>query len=227
MLGCLLLAAGLQAGEPGIARASLQANGAPQAVPATLIWPLSTASEVGGLTTEVLGKPLATEGGLHFDGKGDAVVVPTLPVAGASAFTIEVLFRADRGGPAAQRFVHLQDGDGRRSLIELRLDDRGNWWLDSFLSAGPRDRGLALIDPKRIHPADTWHWVALRYDGKTLSHHVNGVQELAGDHAFPGFGPGRLSLGARLTRVHWFQGTLRELRFTPAALPQEKLQRLP
>jgi hypothetical protein len=60
-----------------------------------------------------------------------------------------------------------------------------------------------------------------------MTHFVNGEKELeATDVKFGPLGPGKISLGVRQNRLYWFKGAIREVRFTPAALPPEKLQRV-
>ncbi len=128
-------------------------------------------------------------------------------------------------GEFEQRFLHLGLPNGDRALIELRLTLGKNWYLDTFLESG--DQKLALIDPAQQHPAGAWYWVALRYDGKLMSHYVNGVLEKAGDLAISPLPPGETSLGVRQTLVSWFHGAIREVRFQDAPLPPEAMQRTP
>jgi hypothetical protein len=207
-----------------LAAASTLLGGAP-AEPKPVIWTLHDASQIGGYSTELTGRPAARGGGLVFDGARDGVFVPAIPLVGAKQFTIEVLFSPAEGGGAAQRFVHVEDNAGRRALIELRLDSQGEWWLDTFMSAGGATRGLVLIDPARRHPVNRWYWAALRYDGATLAHFVDGVKECEGTGVFAPFEQGRVSLGVRQNKVSWFKGAIREVRFSLIALAPEKLQR--
>lgn len=72
---------------------------------------------------------------MHFDGTNDGLLVEVNPLADSPAFTIEVLFRPDEGGPEAQRIFHLQDTKTWRVMLETRLDGKGGWWLDTFLGA--------------------------------------------------------------------------------------------
>ena len=190
----------------------------------TVVWRLDDVSKVGGNVTELIGAPHVMDGAAMFDGAKDGVLVPVNPLAGAKAFTIEILFSPAEGGLPEQRFFHLEDTAASRVMIETRLDGKGGWWLDTFLSF--QGKGLPLIDPKRVHPTGQWHWVALRYDGKTMSHYINGEKELEGEVAFGPMVAGKLSLGVRQNKVYWFKGSIREARFTPEALTPEKLQRV-
>jgi hypothetical protein len=207
LLGCLLLAANLRADET---------------------WRLDRPDEVGGKKTTILGAPsVSVEHGMKaivFDGAKDAVVVPVNPLAGSEKFTLEVLLKPATDGPEAQRFIHLQDDAEWRVMVEIRVNGKGGWWLDTYL--GRRTEGLPLIDPKLVHPTDQWTWVALRYDGHTMTSFINGTKELEGVVQFGPMGAGQISLGARLNKVFWFKGAIRELRFHQEALPEEKLARM-
>jgi hypothetical protein len=194
------------------------------------IWVLDNLSRIGGHPVSVEGAPqVAPAAGaapaIAFDGVDDGLFVPAIPIAGAKAFTVEVLFSPADGGPPAQRFVHWQDAKDWRGLLEIRVEGR-RWWLDTFLFTG-EGRGVTLIDPKRTHEIGRWYWVALRYDGRAMAHFVNGEMEMETAAAFRPFGPGRISLGMRQNRVFWFKGAIRELRFHETALPADKLQRVP
>jgi hypothetical protein len=182
---------------------------------------------VGGHATEILGAPHATAAAagpaLRFNGASDGLLLPVNPLQGAAAFTIEVLFFPEEGGLAAQRFFHLQDTKTWRVMLETRLDGQGHWWLDTFL--GATGVSQPLIDPALKHPTNRWHWVALRFDGKRMTSFVNGVQELERDATFGPMVEGRLSLGVRQNKVHWFKGAIREVRWHTRALPAAELQR--
>jgi len=209
-----------RAGEPG-------ASAQPPA-PAPLVWVLTSPDWVGGVKSEVSGAPrllTAAEGGpgLYFDGGHDGLWLPLNPLAGRAQFTIEILVRPEAGGPGEQRFFHVEDGQGNRALLELRMLDPGAWCLDTFLRAGEAKR--TLIDRNRRHAAGRWTWVALVFDGHVMSHYVDGVRELAGEVAFGPMGEGRTSLGVRQDRRAWFRGAIREIRIHPVAVSPEKLLR--
>lgn len=194
------------------------------------VWRLDQIAQLGGQRVEVLGAPRVAEedGGsaVHFNGASDGLFVPVNPLAGAAAFTIEACFKPAADGPEAQRFLHLQDEPGSRALLEIRLSD-GTWALDSFLYSVESKGRRVLLDPAKRHAADRWTWVAMVYDGKTLSSYVNGVKELEGEVNFPPTVAGRVSLGVRQNRVYWFKGGLREVRWHRTSLPADQLQRLP
>ena len=192
---------------------------------AAVAWKMDDVGSVGGHVAEVIGAPRVVDGALVFDGEKDGIFLPVNPLAGLREFTVEVLFRPSEDGPPEQRFWHAQDTAGSRALLETRLNGMGSWWLDTFLMKVGTE-GRPLIDPKQLHPTNAWHWVALRYDGKTMAHFVNGVKEREGEVEFGPMGTGKISLGVRQNRVHWFKGAIREVRITPAALADEKLQRV-
>jgi len=209
---------------------ALAASALRGAGPAAVVWKLDQTASVGGQAAEVLGAPQVVEidgiKTVRFDGTADGLFLPVNPLGGLREFTIEVLFRPEAGGGAEQRFLHVQDEPGSRALMEIRLTPEGRWALDTFLYSTRNEEKLTLLDRTKLHPAGRWHWVALRYDGKTMTSHINGAKELEGPVAIPAMqAPGRISLGVRQNKVYWFKGGIAEVRFHPSALPAEKLQR--
>lgn len=204
--------------------AAAVAGGAAVRAAEPVVWRLEALDRIGGAVTQVWGAPKAEQRGVVFNGVDDGLLVEANPLAGWKAFTVEILFCPAEGGGEAQRFFHAEDAGGMRALVEIRVNGRGGWWLDTFLRTERDQR--TLIDPARVHPTGRWHWVALRYDGAEMAHFVNGQPELAGPVAFGPMSGGRLSLGVRQNRVYWFKGAIREVRFTPEALPAERLQRV-
>jgi hypothetical protein len=195
---------------------------------APTIWHLENAQKVGTLEPLVLGAPQPIDEtgigrALHFNGTSDGLILPAIPITGWTQFTIEVLFKPESGGKPEQRFMHVEDTKGDRAMMETRLTEHNHWYLDTFLLTGPSS--LALIDKTKLHPADHWSWVALRYDGKVMTSFVDGVKELEGPVAFAPMVDGKMSLGVRQNRLYWFKGAIREVRFTPVALPDGSLQR--
>lgn len=192
------------------------------------VWKLDRTDKIGGHSVNLLGNPRlvsdASGSALMFDGEHDGLILPVGAIAGLSQFTIEILMRPAAGGAEEQRFFHTQDSVGNRSLLEIRLLPEGRWTLDTFLLSGKNS--LPLLDRTLLHPADQWHWVALRYDGRRMTSFVNGTQELTGEVEFPPMqSAGQTSIGVRLNQVYWFKGAIREIRLHPTALAVDKLAR--
>ena len=194
-------------------------------------WTIDNLTSIGGHPVTVLVAPrvVETEVGraLEFNGTSDGIFVDANPLEGLGAFTLEVLFSPAADGPPEQRFVHIEDTreGGNRALIETRILPGGVWSLDTFLKQGEASR--ALLDREKTHPANAWYVASLVYDGRVMTHFVNGARELSGDVAFGALGAGRTSLGVRQNKVYWFKGRIRTLRITPRALLANELLRVP
>ena len=203
----------------------------PQQAPhsaASSTWNVDNTVSIAGHKTTVLGSPtvIATGKGsaVQFDGQKDGLIVQALPLAGAHKFTLEIFFRPDAKGQKEQRFLHLQqNATENRILIETRLTDDNQWYLDTYIQT-PKG-ALALFNPQNTHPVGKWYNAALVYDGRQMRHYVNGVKEMSGALAFSSLGRGRTSIGVRMNRLFWFKGAVRHVRFTPRVLnPEDFLQ---
>jgi hypothetical protein len=196
---------------------------------APVVWKLQDPAKVGGLVTELVGAPKVVEENgvkaLVFDGKSDGIFIPINPVAGWSQFTIEVLIKPDGSGEEEQRFMHIQDKEEHRIMIETRVYKDRRWALDTFLFAS-KQNSKPLLDKTLLHPTDQWHWVALVYDGKKMANFINGVKELEGEIVVPPMKDGRMSIGVRQNLLYWYKGAIREVRFHPVALAPAALQRV-
>jgi hypothetical protein len=193
-------------------------------------WSLDNLKSIAGHEVSVVGHPtlIDTDAGkaLRLDGAHDGIFLPAIPTAGSVSFTIEVLFRPMEGGETEQRFFHLQDTADKRSLLEIRVDHKGGWWLDAFLKTKPDpDKGLPLIDPTKVHPTNRWYWVAMRYDEKRFACFVNGVKQVEADGDFTAIGEGKVSIGVRQNLLYWFKGDIREIRWHREAIADSALQR--
>src|SRR5689334_15995327 len=108
--------------------------GCPAGVP-QVVWNLDRL-EQAHLEPEILGAPQVVEKdgrrAMCFDGKADGIFLPLNPIAERDKFTIEVLLRPDGDGPPEQRFLHIQDDQEHRVLLETRVGG-GTWSLDTFL----------------------------------------------------------------------------------------------
>ena len=224
----------LAAGAAGLALPGCATVG-PQATDGQKLWIFDRLMDIGGA-------PTAAEGGLvlvdspwgpavKFDGVDDGLFIEEHPLAGASTWTIEALIRPD-GGPFEQRFMHLaetetpRDGQapvGTRIMFEIRVVENA-WYLDAF-TKGPT-YNHTLIFPEKRFPLGRWFHVAQTYDGTTYRSFVDGVLQGAAPLAFTPQGPGRSSVGVRMNRVSWFNGAVREARFTPRGLTPDQFTRL-
>jgi hypothetical protein len=199
------------------------------------LWRFDRIDKIGGLPTEVLGHPSVINSpygkAVEFHGDGDAIIVPEHPLAGATAFTWEVIFRPDADGPEAQRFFHIAETDAatgkdddNRMLFEIRIVDK-QWCLDSF--AGNRGANLTLLNCKALHPLDQWFRVTAVWDGKVMKNYVGDELQGEGPLVMDPEGPGRASIGMRLNRVYPFKGAVLMSRTVPRALPPSEFLKMP
>ncbi|HYC98726.1 LamG domain-containing protein [Brevundimonas sp.] len=198
------------------------------------VWSFDRLDRIGGFPASVEGAPAIIEGprgrALQFNGSTDAVFIAGHPLAGASAFTFEALFRPD-GGAEEQRWFHLQEdpalpdapSGGTRMLFEIRVYGR-QWTLDAFVK-GP-GYNHTLLFPDKLHPVGRWHHVAQTCDGRMYRSYVDGVLQGEAEIAFAPQGPGRSSVGCRLNRVDYFNGAVAEARFSRTALPPSRFSLL-
>ncbi len=206
-----------------------------QAAPQEKIWRFDRTDMIGGHKTEILGHPRVIESpygkAVEFGGNGDAILVPEHPLAGATAYTWEVIFRPDGDGAQAQRFFHLASQDpvtgadtDSRMLFEIRIVD-GQWCLDSF--AGNKGQQLTLLNCKALHPLDKWYRVTAVWDGKVMRNYVGDELQGEGPLVMEPEGPGRASIGMRLNKVFPFKGAVFEARMVPRALKPEEFLKMP
>lgn len=174
---------------------------------------------IEGSPMPVAGPASAGGSALQFDGVDDALFIGRHPLAGASTFAFEAVFRPD-GGAFEQRWLHLQSDEalvpgqtpvGTRFLFEIRVYG-DQWALDAFVK-GPTYNQTLLFTDKR-HPVGRWYHVAQTYDGTTYRAFVDGVLQGEAAVAFTPQGPGRASVGTRINRVNYFNGAIAEARFT-------------
>ena len=198
------------------------------------VWSFGDLTKVGGVAAKAEGAPkiVPTPAGpaIAFDGVKDALFVDTHPLAGATTWTIDAIFRPD-GGAFEQRWLHLAEVDpkteaetGTRFLFEIRVkDDR--WYLDAF-TVGDGYK-MTLIDPSKTFALGRWYHVAMTYDGKMFRSYVDGVEQGAAAIDFKPQGQGHSSVGVRINRVNYFHGAVQNVRFTPKALPLEEISKVP
>jgi len=195
--------------------------------PRAVTWRIDNLKRIGGHRATVIGAPrvVRAPGGkaVLFDGARDGLLLEVNPVAGAAAFTVEAVIRPDAGGPAEQRWLHIQEAAAdNRVMLETRVRE-GFWFLDTFVRNGAGDdKRLTLFDEPFKHALGRWYHVALVYDGAVVRNYVDGREELSGPLKVAPLAEGRTSIGVRQNRVHWFKGAISRARFTPRALaPRE------
>lgn len=172
---------------------------------------------------------------LAFDGDGDRLLVDANPFAlvglstdtrlqqpmSGDAFTIEVVFNPNNAKEESRepRFFHVEDANDpmRRLTLELRLNDKKQWWLDAFIKSDISN--LTLIDPALVHPVEEWVHIAVTYENRTFTTYVNGTKELTGEVDFlPIAATAKTSIGARMNQIHWFDGAISEVLVANQAL---------
>jgi hypothetical protein len=198
------------------------------------IWKFDRLDSIGGAATHVEGHPqlIATPAGkaVTFNGVDDALIIDQHPLAGASTFAVEAVFRPD-GGAFEQRWMHLSEIDpatgkdsDARLLFEIRVEG-DKWYLDAFVT-GPGYK-QTLVVPEKTFPIGPWYAVAQTYDGKTYRAYVNGVLLAEAPIDFKPQGPGHSSLGMRINRISYFKGAILQARFTPRALAPAEFLKVP
>ena len=203
--------------------------------PATEIWHFDQTGSLGGHPATVLGHPRVIDSpygkAVEFNGVEDALFVGVHPLAGASTFTWEVVFRPDADGAPEQRFFHLQEQDSQtgtdtanRMLFEIRIVD-GQWCLDSFVAT--LAQRLTLLNCKQLHPLGKWYRVTAVYDGRQLRNYVGDELEGAGELRFEPQNAGRSSVGVRIDKRSYFKGAILLARMTRRALPPEEFLAMP
>lgn len=195
------------------------------------VWFIDNTDKIANYSTQRLGDPktIETPQGLavEFDGIDDALIVDANPLAGMNEFTVEVIFKpanAPLPQNAEQRFIHIQESDNRRILIELRVTNDYHWFLDTFIKNNTSSK--ALYAEAFPHPIGEWYHAALVYSNGTMSHYVNGVQEMTGDVQYEAMHSGQTAIGVRLNRVSWYNGTIHKLKVTNRALTESEFMSL-
>ncbi len=199
-------------------------------------WEIDSLEEIGGHGVSVNGDPevIETEIGtaVYFDGDGDMLLVDNNPIGEAKAFTVEVVFKPDSSHPenTAPRFIHFQDPDdknNKRLMIELRINERNQCYLDGYLRS---DSGFViLIDENLVHPVNRWLHVAVTYDNEVMTTYFNGEKELDGPLAFAEtiINPvGKVAIGGRMNHREYFKGYIKTLKVTHAALDPKDFIRI-
>lgn len=170
---------------------------------------------------------------VEFNGDGDRLLVQKNPLLGAKEFTIETIIYPYDVYPNNKepRFLHIESPNttDRRITMELRLNHQGQWYFDGYIKS--ENSSHTLIDKNLVHPTNQWAHTAITYKNKTFTSYVNGKKELSAQVEYlPIADNAATSIGARINRVHWFNGQIHSVTVTPTALQPEQfksLQQLP
>lgn len=190
-----------------------------------LVWNVNSLSSIGGASVEVLGNPRVVNTvqgtAVRFDGDGDRLLVDANPLGDATEFTIEIIFNPADAYPnnLEPRFFHIEspDNPNRRVTIELRLNDKRQWYLDAYIKS--EQSQFTLIDPTKVHPIGEWAHAAITYKNREFVAYVNGKKELVGQVDYlPIANNAKTSIGARMNQVHWFNGDIAKVKISKSAL---------
>lgn len=197
----------------------------------TDIWNINSLTSIGGFAVEPLGNPTVTQTpfgkAVSFDGDGDRLLVNANPLGDATEFTIEIVFKPNDVFPNNKepRVFHIEspDNPNRRVTIELRLNDKKQWYFDAFIKSD--NSQFTLINPIKVHPIGEWAHAAMTYKNRELISYVNGEKELIGEVEYlPIPANAKTSIGARMNQIHWFNGDVLQVRVIKRALvPSEFL----
>ncbi len=184
-------------------------------------WEMNSLTGIGGNRVEVLGDPEVREAeagevAIEFDGTDDGLLVNANPLAGADEFSVQVVFKPYGAYPEniEQRFLHIQDpkDESRRILMELRLNNRNEWYPDFYMKAGTAS--LVLIDSTLTFPVNEWATMRLAYKNGQMKGFVNGKELLSGNIEYlPVSSSGKTSIGTRMDRRSWFYGAIKSVEF--------------
>jgi hypothetical protein len=189
------------------------------------IWNIGSVDSIAGFPVIKSDLPHVIDSDVYgkvvwFDGIDDGLLVESNPLEGAVNFTIEVIFKPDSSWPAneEQRFIHFQNpaNDDRRILIELRLTDTHQWYLDTYIKSELSSKALKL--ETAVHPVGQWYHAALVYDNRSMKHFVNGIEEISGTVDYLPVTSGSTSIGTRMNQISWFKGSIAILKVTHSAL---------
>jgi hypothetical protein len=206
-----------------------------RAKPSAKIWNFDRLDQIGGVSTQVLGHPRVVDSAvgkaIQFNGSDDALYINEHPLAGIRVFTWEAIFSPESGGAYEQRWFHLAEQNpisgadtDTRFLFEIRATEK-EWSLDAFVHTPIANQPILNLEKR--YPLDTWHAVAMVYDGKTFSSYVDSELQGSADIRFDPEGPGHTSVGVRINKVNFFKGSVHMARFTPIALSISEFLKVP
>lgn len=186
------------------------------------VWKMDSISEIGGNSLEIHGNPTILRKGdeqaILFNGQNDGLLIDANPIHNLEEFNIELDLKPSSGYPEnrEQRFLHIQDpeNENRRILIELRLNEKEEWYGDWFIKS--ENESLTLIDSAYTHPVGEWATIGMVYSNGVIKGYVNGKEEVSGKFQYLPIGKNaKTSIGTRMDKRSWFKGAIKEVRFFP------------
>ena len=192
------------------------------------IWSIDNLTNIGGYQVEVFGNPIIKEYSfgvaVEFDGIDDGMIVRGFPLDKEYSFTVEIIFKPYDTFPKniEQRFLHVQSSkyNDRRFLIELRLNDKKEWFTDTHIQAD--STFLTCFARDFTHPVDQWYHVVFTYKDGTARHYVNGIEEMSGKVNYIPVDSASVSLGMRMNNVWFFKGAIQSVAFSKDELKPEE-----
>lgn len=193
-----------------------------------IIWQFGSVNQIAGNPVIITGSPevinSAQGGAVEFNGEDEGLLINHNPIKGWDNFTIEVDLKPYPGYPQniEQRFLHIQDpnNENRRILIELRLNEKEEWYGDWFIKA--ENESLTLIDSTLTFPVNEWATISLSYEKGKVRGYINGKLQVEGEIQYLPVGSNAsVSIGSRMDHRSWFKGAIKEVRFIPGGFPQD------
>lgn len=203
----------------------LACSTASKSVADSVVWDINSLVEIGGASTEALGNPHVVNtirgAAVRFDGDGDRLLVDANPLGDATEFTIEIIFNPVDAYPnnLEPRFFHIEspDNPNRRVTIELRLNDKKQWYFDAYIKSEKSQ--FTLIDSTKVHPIGEWAHAAITYKNREFVSYINGKKELVGQVDYlPIAANAKTSIGSRMNQIHWFNGDIAKVKISKKAL---------
>lgn len=149
-----------------------------------------------------------------FNGTDDGIFLSCNPLAGSTRFSVSIRMRPRVKGPFEQRFFHIQDKfSNNRFLMEIRLLTEGVWYADTYFEVD--GVSVLLQDTTLLHNSNLWCTYCVTYDGKQLSHSIDGVIESSKPFCKASLPVvGMTSIGMRANQTFPFYGDIGQIHLT-------------
>ncbi len=184
------------------------------------VWSMDNLNKIGGLPVLIFGNPAVKDfsfgKAVEFDGVDDGIIVQGFPLNKEKSFTAEIIFKPYDSFPknVEQRFLHVQSPprNNRRFLIELRLNEKKEWYIDTHIRAD--SALLTCLAKNNPHPVDNWYHVVFVYNNGMARHYVNGIEEMSGKVNYIPVDSANVSLGMRMNKIWFFKGAIASVAFS-------------